>query len=71
MLPPALELRRDVEKTLESARKLQSETRVRELLEGLNDKIASTNASTTSGPATHIAKLDIEALIERWRRSEL
>ncbi len=67
LLPPALELRRKVERELERVRKFRHERDVRRALDKLNADIAKTNASVTSGPSTTIAKLDIDSIVERWR----
>ncbi len=67
LLPPALELRRKVERELERVCKFTHERDVRRALEKLNAAIAKTNASVTSGPSTTIAKLDVDSIVERWR----
>ena len=67
LLPPALELRRKVERELERVRKFRHERDVRRALDKLNADIAKTNASVTSGPSTTIAKLDVDSIVERWR----
>lgn len=67
LLPPALELRRKVERELERVRKFRHERDVRRALDKLNSDIAKTNASVTSGPSTTIAKLDVDSIVERWR----
>jgi hypothetical protein len=67
LLPPALELRRKVERELERVRKFRHERDVRRALDKLNAEIARTNASVTSGPSTTIAKLDVDSIVERWR----
>jgi len=68
-LPPALELRRNVEKALAALPSLRDERRVRELLEGLDAEIRRVNSTITSGPPTTQPPLDIEALVAAWRRS--
>ena len=39
---------------------------VREI-EALNAALARLNAHASSGPPTHIGRLDVEAAVERWR----
>jgi hypothetical protein len=68
-LPPALALRRSVERALEALPALRDERRVRELLEGLDAEIRRFNATTTSGPPTTQAPLDVEAIVADWRRA--
>jgi hypothetical protein len=67
-LPPALALRRSVERALEALPALRDERRVRELLEGLDAEIRRFNATATSGPPTTQAPLDVEAIVADWRR---
>jgi hypothetical protein len=68
-LPPALELRRSVEKALAALPGMQDERRVRALLERVDAEIRRTNATATSGPPTTQPPLDVEALVAAWRRS--
>jgi hypothetical protein len=67
-LPPALALRRSVERALEALPALRDERRVRELLAGLDAEIRRFNATATSGPPTTQAPLDVEAIVADWRR---
>lgn len=67
LLPPALELKRKVERELERVRTLKRERDVRRVLTELNAEIARTNASVTTGPSTTIAKLDVDTIVDRWR----
>jgi hypothetical protein len=68
-LPPALELRRNVERALALLPALQEERRVRALLERLDAEIRRANATATSGPPTTQPPLDVEALVAAWRRT--
>jgi hypothetical protein len=68
-LPPALALRRSVERTLEALPSLGSERRARELLEALDAEIRRFNATATSGPPTTQAPLDVEEILAAWRRA--
>ena len=67
LLPPALEIRRKIERCLEELWSLHDEARVREQLASLNAEIGRTNATVTSGPPTQVGLLDEEAIVERWR----
>ncbi len=67
LLPPALEIRRKIERCLEELWSLHDEARVREQLASLNAEIGKTNATVTSGPPTQVGLLDEEAIVERWR----
>ena len=68
-LPPALALRRDVEKTLAALPALRDEGRVRSLLTALDAEIRRFNATVSSGPPTSQPPLDVEEIVARWRRA--
>jgi hypothetical protein len=68
VLPPILEVRLEIEKTLEAIGRLSHETAVRRRLAALNEKIRAANASPVTGPLVSVAVLDVEAVVERWRR---
>jgi hypothetical protein len=68
-LPPALELRRDVERTLEGLKALHDEAAARAALETLNDRIRRAAAGTTRGPSLDVAPLDVEGRLAAWRAS--
>ncbi len=68
MLPPALEARRKVERALDQIFELRDEARVRQRVEDLNVEIAGLNSRVTTGPATHIGRLDVDSVVLRWRR---
>ncbi len=70
LLPPALEIRRKIERCLEELWSLHDEARVREQLASLNAEIGRTNATVTSGPPTQVGLLDEEAIVERWREDQ-
>ena len=69
LLPPALELRRSVEKALAALPALRDERGVRALLLGVDAEIRRVNATVTTGPLTTQAPLDVEALVAAWRRA--
>ena len=66
-LPPALRLRRHVERTLATLPALPDEARVRSLLAALDAEIRRFNATSISGPPTTQPPLEIEELVARWR----
>jgi hypothetical protein len=68
-VPPALALRRSVERALAALPSLRDEGRVRELLLSLDAEIRRFNATVTSGPPTTQAPLDIEGIVAGWRRA--
>jgi hypothetical protein len=69
VLPPALEIRAKVATELEKIGRLTREADVRERVALLNAEIAKVNRTTTSGPPTSQAILDVEEVLARWRRS--
>ena len=71
IVPPALELRKAVEEGLRRIAESTSEREVRRIAEELNETIAATNARATTAPASDVAPLDVEKILERWRAGEL
>jgi uncharacterized small protein (DUF1192 family) len=69
VLPPALELLRKVEAELARLWKVRDEAAVRSRIALLNAEIAKTNATLTQGPPTRLAPLDVEAIVQDWRRA--
>lgn len=68
VLPPILEARLEVEKTLETIRSMSSKSAVRKRLEQLNEKIRKAHYSHIAGPADGIAPLDIAATLKDWEK---
>ena len=67
-VPPALEVLRKVEAGLAAIWNLASEAEVRRRITALNAEIASVNSRVTEGPPTKLAPLDVDAIVEEWRR---
>jgi hypothetical protein len=70
VLPPILEARRDIEKTLEAVATVASEFQVRRALDALNERIRAAHFSPAAGPADGVRPIDIEAAIETWRAAK-
>lgn len=68
-VPPGLKIRHRIETALGELEKLRDEAAVRRRLEELNAEIAHANATVVTGPATTLPLVDVEAMVERWRRS--
>jgi hypothetical protein len=64
----AIDLRAEVEREMTRILALYHEPAVRRAVEALNDRIAQTNRTVTSGPPTSVAKLDVETMVARWHR---
>jgi hypothetical protein len=69
MLPPALELLRKVETELATIEKLPDEAAVRRRVAALNVEIAKVNATVVEGPPTRLGTLDVDQVVDRWRRT--
>lgn len=67
LLPPILEARRDIEKTLEAIQSMPSEHQVRVALQALNERIRAAHFSVAGGPADGVRPVDIEAVVASWR----
>ena len=68
-LPPSLELLRKVEKELAAIEKLPDEATVRSRVAALNAEIAKVNATVVEGPPTSLSTLNVDKMVERWRRT--
>jgi hypothetical protein len=66
--PPSLELLRKVEVEMAKILALRREPDVRARVATLNAEIARVNATAATGPPTRLAPLDVEAIVEQWRR---
>ena len=71
ILPPILEARRDIEKTLEAVQSMHSEHQVRVALKALNERIRAAHFSAADGPADGVRPVDAEAVVRSWRSSRL
>lgn len=69
--PPALALRRKVERELAAIDMLADEASVRTRVAALNAEIAKFNATVVEGPPTNLAPFDIEQIVTRWRQSRI
>ena len=67
LLPPALEIKLDVERTLQRIDALVYEADVRRTLEALNKRIVQAQRAAIEGPPCDTQPLDIEAAVARWR----
>ena len=68
LLPPALELRRDVERGLEQALGLAHEADVRRAIRLLNAKICRANRTAHAGPAANLGLIEAEEIVRAWRK---
>ena len=66
-LPPALEIRRDKEKTLAALAAFRNEFEVRHSLLDLNERIRKAHFAAVWGPPADTLPVDVEAEVQRWR----
>ena len=67
-LPPALALKRDVERGLEQAFALRNEAGLRQAIKLLNLKICQANRAAHAGPATSLSTLEADEVVREWRK---
>ena len=68
-LPPALKLRREVEKAREEIARAGTEDEVRRILAVINERIRYTNRTIVVGPPSTVMPLDEERTLRAWRQS--
>ncbi len=66
-LPPTLAIRKELEDALERVARTESETEVRRIVMAINERIVRINSRATSGPASNVMALDVEAVVGTWR----
>ena len=66
-LPPSLEIKRKVQRELETIWHLRREEDVRAKVGALNAEISRINRNAISGPPTTQTLLDLEAIVQQWR----
>lgn len=69
LLPPLLEARLDIERTLESISVLTDEAEVRQQLIELNQRVREAQQSPASGPQLSVLPVDVEQTLNKWRMS--
>lgn len=67
ILPPALELRRHVEREMAEIMELGHEVGVRKAVADLNEHIRATNKTIYEGPESLVRPLDVEEVVARWK----
>lgn len=68
VLPPALAVRKELDDTMARIDAAGSEATVRTLVAEINRRIVEVNRGTVVGPPSTLAPLDVEAVVERWRK---
>ena len=70
ILPPGLQLRRDVECELDEIMQLALEEGVRRAVDRLNRHIRETNRQIHQGPQSLMRPLDVEEVLVKWRKGK-
>lgn len=71
VVPPTLEVRREIEEARERIAAARSEAEVREILAAINARIRHLNAHATAGPPSNVVPLNVDREVARWSRSEV
>ena len=67
LLPPTLQVRKDLDDVRERIAGTDDEAVVRALVAEINEKIREVNRSVVTGPPSTLFPLDVETVVERWR----
>jgi hypothetical protein len=68
VLPPALEVRATADRMLDEVWVLPTEAHVVNRVAAINSEIARANRTTAVGPPTTLSPLDIDTVLDEWRR---
>jgi hypothetical protein len=71
LMPPALEIRLEVEKALAEIWQLRHESLVRSAVAALNERIRAANLAAVWGPPSTTLPLNIEEVIAQWRQRRI
>ncbi len=66
-LPPALQVRKELEDAREEIARARSEREVRAIVAAINERIRETNRTALQGPASSVMPLDEEQTVRQWR----
>lgn len=66
-VPPALQLRRDVDLARERIAAAATEAAVRAEVAAINERIRHANATIVAGPPSSVWPLDLDRVLARWR----
>jgi hypothetical protein len=68
IVPPILEARRELERTLAELPGIRTEAEVRRRLERVNQQIREAIASPQPGPPIVVLPVDVDEVVNQWRR---
>ncbi|MGH9039816.1 MAG: DUF1992 domain-containing protein [Acidimicrobiia bacterium] len=69
-LPPALALRRELAEARDRIADAGTEAEVRRRVAAINERIVYVNSHTISGPPSDMVPLDVERVVDEWRRRD-
>jgi hypothetical protein len=67
--PPVLTLRKELHDTRARIAAAAGEEEVRRLVAAINERIVYVNSHITFGPPSDLVPLDVERVVEEWRRA--
>jgi hypothetical protein len=68
VLPPTMQVRKDLDAVRERIAQSDDEAVVRTLVAEINEQIREVNRSVVTGPPSTLMPLDVEIVVERWHR---
>ena len=71
LLPPTLEIRKEIEDALERVARASSEADVRSIVTAINERIVRINSRATAGPPSDVMTLDVDAVLGKWRATRV
>ena len=66
-LPTSLQLRREAKEIDETVADCRTESAVRDVVDALNERILDSHRRRVDGPPVITAKVDVDAVVARWR----
>jgi hypothetical protein len=67
VLPPTMQVRKDLDEVRERIAATDDEAVVRSLVAEINEKIREVNRSVITGPPSTLMVLDVDIVVQRWR----
>jgi hypothetical protein len=67
-LPPALAVRKELDEAKDRIAAARTEAEVRRHVAAINERIVYVNSHTISGPPSQVMPLQVESVLEEWRR---
>lgn len=67
LLPPTLQIRKDLDEALEKIAASDDEAKVRVIITEINEQIRYVNSHVVHGPPSTLMPLDVERTVARWR----